>query len=141
MADAPPRITALIVAAGKGERAGSGIPKQFRSFRGKSVLGHAIDALAAHPAISDIRVVIGSGQEDLYKEAIGTRSLGFPIIGGATRQDSVRNGLETQAVEGAPDIVLIHDAARPLYTDCRYRSIDCRARKLSGCDPGPGSGR
>lgn len=113
MADAPPRIIALIVAAGKGERAGGDLPKQYRSFRGKPVLAHAIDALDAHPAISNIRVVIGSGQEDLYQEAIGARSIGAPIIGGATRQDSVRNGLETLAAEGAPDMVLIHDAARP----------------------------
>lgn len=112
MSDRAP-IVALIVAAGKGERAGGDIPKQYRNFRGQTVLAHAIDALVAHPAIDDIRVVIGDGQDQAYRQAIGPRDLPSPIIGGASRQDSVRNGLEAIAASGGADIVLIHDAARP----------------------------
>ncbi len=113
MADAKPRTTALIVAAGKGERAGGEFPKQFRQFRGKPVLAHAIEALSNHPAITEIHVVIGSGQEQSYRQAIGAREIGDPIIGGTTRQESVRNGLEALAASNPPDRVLIHDAARP----------------------------
>lgn len=113
MADAKSRTTALIVAAGKGERAGGEVPKQFRQFRGKPVLAHAIDALTKHPAIDEIHVVIGPGQDDLYQAAIGVRTIGDPIIGGTTRQESVRNGLEALATSNPPDRVLIHDAARP----------------------------
>jgi len=108
-----PDITALVVAAGNGERAGGDCPKQFRRIDGATVIGHAIDGLAAHPAISAIRVVIGEGQEALYAEAIGGREIGEPVIGGATRRDSVRQGLEAIARSGGTDLVLIHDAARP----------------------------
>jgi 2-C-methyl-D-erythritol 4-phosphate cytidylyltransferase / 2-C-methyl-D-erythritol 2,4-cyclodiphosphate synthase len=102
-------ITALIVAAGSGSRAGEGIPKQYRSIAGKAVLAHAIDALAAHPAIEVVQIVIGEGQQALYEKAIGDRALPTPITGGASRRDSVLAGL--RAVSSRH--VLIHDAARP----------------------------
>jgi 2-C-methyl-D-erythritol 4-phosphate cytidylyltransferase/2-C-methyl-D-erythritol 2,4-cyclodiphosphate synthase len=104
-----PRTTALIVAAGSGTRAGGDLPKQYARIAGKAVLAHAIDALRAHPAIDAVRVAIGAGQERLYAEAIGARALPAPAIGGATRRESVANGLA--AIEG--ERVLIHDAARP----------------------------
>ena len=104
-----PRIAALIVAAGRGVRSGSVIPKQFRKLAGKSVLRHAIDAFAAHRRIDLVQIVIGEGQESLYAAAIGDTRLPQPVIGGVTRRDSVLAGLA--ACEA--DIVLIHDAARP----------------------------
>lgn len=100
---------ALIVAAGSGERAGGSVPKQYRTVAGKALLAHAIDQLS-HPAIGAIQVVIGEGQEALYEAAIGDRALPAPVIGGATRRESVVNGL---AALGEADAVLIHDAARP----------------------------
>lgn len=103
------RTSALIVAAGSGTRAGGDLPKQFALLAGRAVLAHAIDALLEHPAIDDVRVVIGAGQERLYADAIGNRSLAAPVIGGATRRESVAHGL---AVIDS-DRVLIHDAARP----------------------------
>jgi 2-C-methyl-D-erythritol 4-phosphate cytidylyltransferase/2-C-methyl-D-erythritol 2,4-cyclodiphosphate synthase len=104
-----PRTTALIVAAGAGTRAGGDIPKQYAPIAGKTVLAHAIDALSAHPRIDEIRVVIGAGQERLYADAIGGRAIGAPVVGGASRRESVANGLAaTQS-----DQILIHDAARP----------------------------
>ncbi|SNS06493.1 2-C-methyl-D-erythritol 2,4-cyclodiphosphate synthase [Sphingomonas laterariae] len=103
-------IVALVVAAGKGERVGGDLPKQYWKIGGKAVIAHAVDALAAHPAIAAVHVVIGAGQEELYSKAIGTRLLPAPVIGGASRRDSVLRGLA--AIEGASH-VLIHDAARP----------------------------
>lgn len=103
------RTVALIVAAGRGERAGGGMPKQYRALGGKSVLAWSVDALLAHPAIDEVRVVIGEGQDADYREAVAGRELGLPIIGGAARRDSVRAGLEAVSAER----VLIHDAARP----------------------------
>jgi 2-C-methyl-D-erythritol 4-phosphate cytidylyltransferase/2-C-methyl-D-erythritol 2,4-cyclodiphosphate synthase len=100
--------TALILAAGTGERLGGGMPKQFRRIGGKSLLGHAVDAFLHHPAVAAVRVVVGAGQQGLAGEALGD-SIGALIEGGATRADSVRAGLA--AVEG--DAVLVHDAARP----------------------------
>jgi len=106
-------VTALIVAAGSGTRMGGEMPKQYRPIAGKAVLAHAVDALASHPRIDAVRVVIGAGQEEMAREALGDRDVGDVIIGGATRQESVRRGLEALSAEGAPDLVLIHDAARP----------------------------
>jgi 2-C-methyl-D-erythritol 4-phosphate cytidylyltransferase/2-C-methyl-D-erythritol 2,4-cyclodiphosphate synthase len=102
------KTVALIVAAGSGNRAGGEIPKQYRKIAGKTLLAHAADHLR-HPLIDEIRVVIGPGQEALYAEAVPLPS---PIIGGATRQLSVRNGLDALASDGDVGAVLIHDAAR-----------------------------
>jgi 2-C-methyl-D-erythritol 4-phosphate cytidylyltransferase / 2-C-methyl-D-erythritol 2,4-cyclodiphosphate synthase len=106
------KIVALIVAAGSGSRAGSALPKQYARLAGKAVLAHAVDHLR-HAGIEQIRAVIAAGQEQLYLDAIGTRTLPSPIVGGPTRQQSVRNGLEALAREGGVAAVLIHDAARP----------------------------
>ena len=101
--------TALIVAAGKGERLGGGIPKQYRMLGGKPVLRRAVDALIGHPAIRTVRVVLGKGQEELAAAALAGLNVGAPIEGGDERADSVRAGLA--AISG--DAVLVHDAARP----------------------------
>lgn len=106
------KIAALVVAAGSGSRTGAMLPKQFMQVGGKAVVAHAIDRLR-HPLIQSIQVVIGPGQEKLYRQAIGNRPLPPPILGGATRQQSVRNGIEALAAAGGVDAVLIHDAARP----------------------------
>jgi 2-C-methyl-D-erythritol 4-phosphate cytidylyltransferase / 2-C-methyl-D-erythritol 2,4-cyclodiphosphate synthase len=105
------RTVALLVAAGSGSRAGGEMPKQYRKIAGKALLAHAIDHLLRAGA-GDIQVVIGEGQEALYREAIGERPLPAPVIGGATRRRSVSNGLEALAGTGV-ERVLIHDAARP----------------------------
>lgn len=104
------RIVALIVAAGKGERAGGGLPKQFRRLAGKPLVAHAYDSLAAHPGVTGIVVVTGPDQRDALAAALGKRMPIAVVDGGATRRESVRAGL---AAIGAADAVLIHDAARP----------------------------
>jgi 2-C-methyl-D-erythritol 4-phosphate cytidylyltransferase / 2-C-methyl-D-erythritol 2,4-cyclodiphosphate synthase len=101
---------ALIVAAGKGERAGGGLPKQYALLGGKALLAHAVDSFRAHPGIDGVHVVIGAGQEDLLAAALAGRVIDGVTIGGKERQDSVRAGLE--AIKA--DRVLIHDAARPV---------------------------
>jgi 2-C-methyl-D-erythritol 4-phosphate cytidylyltransferase/2-C-methyl-D-erythritol 2,4-cyclodiphosphate synthase len=103
-------VTALIVAAGSGSRMGGGIPKQFRSLGGIPVLRRAVMAFAGHPAIRGVRVVVADGQAEQACRAIGDEFGDVdPIVGGATRGESVRNGLAV--IDG--DAVLIHDAARP----------------------------
>lgn len=104
-----PSTAALIVAAGSGTRAGSGPPKQYRRIGGKAVLRHAYDALAGHPAIGEVRIVIGAGQEELFAQAMAGADPAPPLAGGAERALSVERGL---AGIGS-DRVLIHDAARP----------------------------
>lgn len=108
-----PKIAALIVAAGKGTRAGGALPKQYQALAGKPMLAHSAQTLASHPAISSIVVVISPEHEALYK----SKMAGVPYAhGGAERQDSVRLGLEALAKEN-PDYVLIHDAARPFLSN------------------------
>lgn len=101
----------LIVAAGRGTRLGSGVPKQYRPLMGRSVLAHAI--AGARKALPDaaITCVIAPGDEAAYLAAVG-QDAPPTITGGDTRQESVHKGLEALSV-GPPDIVLIHDAARP----------------------------
>jgi 2-C-methyl-D-erythritol 4-phosphate cytidylyltransferase/2-C-methyl-D-erythritol 2,4-cyclodiphosphate synthase len=108
--DARGKTVALLVAAGSGSRAG-GLPKQYRRLGGRPLLAHAVERLR-HPRIDQVQAVIGAGQEEAYREAVGTLSLPAPVLGGATRQQSVRNGLAALAGGGVAR-VLIHDAARP----------------------------
>ncbi|NYZ12038.1 bifunctional 2-C-methyl-D-erythritol 4-phosphate cytidylyltransferase/2-C-methyl-D-erythritol 2,4-cyclodiphosphate synthase [Azospirillum sp. RWY-5-1] len=105
---------ALIVAAGTGQRFGAERPKQYLPLAGRPVLRRTVEAFLTHPRIDAVQVVIGPGFRDLYDEAVAGLGLPGPVMGGATRQDSVRNGLEALAAAGAPGLVLIHDAARPL---------------------------
>lgn len=110
------QVSVLIVAAGRGTRAaGSQVPKQYRQLRNKPVLTRAIEAFAKHPAISAIQVVIHPDDRALYAACCAgiAADLQEPVDGGPTRQDSVRAGL-TALAGAAPDLVLIHDAARPL---------------------------
>src|SRR5690606_4267623 len=107
------RIVGLIVAAGRGERAGGGQPKQYRPIAGKAVLARAYDALAGHSKVDSVLTVIGAGQEAAFAEAMAGRTVPSPIMGGATRRLSVLAGLEAIEANGGADIVLIHDAARP----------------------------
>ena len=109
--------TALIVAAGKGERAGGGVPKQFRLLGGKPMLRWAVESLIGHPAVQTARVVIGQDQQDLAAGALEGLDVGPFVEGGAERADSVRAGLS--AVQS--DAVLVHDAARPF---CPHAVVD-----------------
>ncbi|MFM5931175.1 MAG: bifunctional 2-C-methyl-D-erythritol 4-phosphate cytidylyltransferase/2-C-methyl-D-erythritol 2,4-cyclodiphosphate synthase [Novosphingobium sp.] len=114
MSDTPPppsRTAAVVVAAGAGLRAGQPMPKQFAPWRGKPVVRHSVERL--HEAgLAPIIVCIPPGGEALAAEALAGLDVTF-VTGGATRQLSVRAGLEALA-GAAPDRVLIHDAARPL---------------------------
>ncbi len=104
----PPRIAALLVAAGTGSRLGAETPKQFLPIAGRPVIRHAAEALAREAALIQ---PVGDAAPIMAALA-GMDAL--PVVpGGATRQDSVRAGLEALAAH-APDIVLVHDAARPV---------------------------
>lgn len=107
-------FAAIIVAAGSGTRAGGGLPKQFRPLAGgASSLARSVGAFRAFPACTHIVVVAAAEHEGLARAQAGD---GVTVVpGGATRQASVRAGLE--ALQGVgPSHVLIHDAARPLVS-------------------------
>lgn len=105
------RVAVLIVAAGKGARAGTALPKQYESLAGKPMLRRTVEAFHGYP----VQVVIGPGQDALATRALEGLTLPAPVTGGATRQESVRLGLEALE-KTAPAFVLIHDAARPLVS-------------------------
>jgi 2-C-methyl-D-erythritol 4-phosphate cytidylyltransferase/2-C-methyl-D-erythritol 2,4-cyclodiphosphate synthase len=109
-------VAAVVVAAGRGLRAGGDKPKQYRDVAGKAVLRRTLEALLACDEIGSLTVVIHPDDRNLYDGAVGSLSdnprLRAPVAGGATRQASVLAGLRSLS-ETAPDIVLVHDAARP----------------------------
>jgi 2-C-methyl-D-erythritol 4-phosphate cytidylyltransferase/2-C-methyl-D-erythritol 2,4-cyclodiphosphate synthase len=106
---------ALLVAAGRGTRLPGDVPKQYRTVGGEPILRRAARAFLGHPAIAGVRVVIHADDRTHYDRALGGLDVLSPVMGGATRQASVRNGLESLA-EQAPDFVMIHDAARPFVS-------------------------
>ncbi len=108
---APLRIAAVIVAAGQGLRAGQPLAKQFALWRGKPVVRHSAEALAA-AGVAPIVVAIPDGAREPALVALeGVAGIRL-VTGGETRQLSVRKALEALEAD-APDLVLIHDAARP----------------------------
>jgi 2-C-methyl-D-erythritol 4-phosphate cytidylyltransferase/2-C-methyl-D-erythritol 2,4-cyclodiphosphate synthase len=110
------RTAAIIVAAGRGLRAGTGGPKQYRTIGGKTVLSRAMEPFCTHPDVFAVQPVRNPDDADIFDQAVSHLKYQPPVSGGATRQASVRAGLEALASQ-APDIVLIHDAARAFVTD------------------------
>lgn len=112
-------IAAVIVAAGRGERAGQSAegPKQYRSVGGKPVIRRSLEAFAAHPRIGRIVVAIHPDDVDLFDKAAGElRSAATTVFGSTTRQQSTLNALRELATGEAPAAILIHDAVRPFVT-------------------------
>jgi 2-C-methyl-D-erythritol 4-phosphate cytidylyltransferase/2-C-methyl-D-erythritol 2,4-cyclodiphosphate synthase len=103
----------LVVASGRGERFGGALPKQYQQLAGRPVLRHCLETFARHPRVGAVRVVIHPADRALYDEAAQGLDLLEPAHGGASRQDSVRQGLESLATR-PPEQVLIHDGVRAL---------------------------
>ncbi len=116
-----PKVALVVVAAGRGARLGAEGPKQYLHCAGKPLLAHTLEALAGAWPFSEVIVAIREEDRSLYDEALthltpnAAAALAPPAIGGATRQESVLAGLEALAA-AEPDIVLVHDAARPFPT-------------------------
>ncbi|MGE4561666.1 MAG: bifunctional 2-C-methyl-D-erythritol 4-phosphate cytidylyltransferase/2-C-methyl-D-erythritol 2,4-cyclodiphosphate synthase, partial [Rhodospirillales bacterium] len=103
---------ALVLAGGVGSRLGGEIPKQYLDLSGRALLCHSVQTFLDHPAIDEVRCVIRSEDQKLYKSAVGGLPILKPVTGGENRQESTRLGLESLA-KTSPETVLIHDAARP----------------------------
>ncbi len=122
----------LIVAAGRGHRAGEGLPKQYRAVAGRPVLRHAVEALMAD--VDAVTVVIHPDDAGLYGDSVAGLGLGAPVHGGATRQESVRLGLEALAA-APPSRVLIHDAARAFVPGAVTRRVLAALAADDGATP------
>src|SRR5689334_10577218 len=107
-----PSVAAVVVAAGRGVRAGGNLPKQYRDLAGEPVIRSSLSLLAWHGQIGAVQAVIHPDDRVHFEAAAAGLKLLPPVAGGASRQASVRAGLEALSAR-APDIVLIHDAARP----------------------------
>src|SRR4051795_5212865 len=105
------RTAAILVAAGRGLRAGAGGPKQYRTIGGRTVIHRALAAFADHPEVAVVQPVVNPDDIDIFNAAVSGLHHEAPAHGGATRQASVLSGLEA-LVPHRPEIVLIHDAAR-----------------------------
>jgi len=129
----PARTAAVVVAAGQGLRAGGTVPKQFALWRGKPLLRHSVEALAG-VGVAPVVVVIPAAWEATASEVL----MGLPGIrfvqGGATRQESVRAGLEALAPD-RPVHVLIHDAARPDLPAAVIAALVAALEKTPGAIP------
>lgn len=109
------RTIALLVAAGHSERMGGGLPKPYIQLGGESILQRTIKAFLEHPAIDGVRVVIRREHHPYYRKAIGGLTVIPCVMGGNSRQESVRLGLESLS-HHQPERVLVHDIARPFVS-------------------------
>ena len=123
-------VAAIVVAAGQGTRFGSDIPKQFLLLQNRPIIVHALERLQSAAVVRQIVVVAGKEWVPYMSREIAGRfnfdKISAIVPGGKERQDSVLAGL--QALPIAPDIVLIHDAVRPLF------SLDLLERVIKGCE-------
>jgi 2-C-methyl-D-erythritol 4-phosphate cytidylyltransferase / 2-C-methyl-D-erythritol 2,4-cyclodiphosphate synthase len=129
-------IAAIIVAGGRGERAGGGVPKQYRTLAGTPAIRTALAAFCEHRQIDIVQPVIHPADEKVFRAATaGLEKLQEPVAGGATRQISVRSGLRALHPH-APELVLIHDAARPFLTGGLIGRAVEAARRHGAAIPG-----
>ncbi len=137
------RTAALIVAAGRGSRAGSELPKQYLPLHGTTVLTQTLSVFLSHPSIALVQTVIHAGDQGVYsRSADAARALPSasgallpPVPGGDTRQASVLAGLLALAPH-QPDIVLIHDAARPFVSRDEISRVIAALETHDGALPG-----
>jgi 2-C-methyl-D-erythritol 4-phosphate cytidylyltransferase/2-C-methyl-D-erythritol 2,4-cyclodiphosphate synthase len=122
------RTAVVLVAAGRGLRAGAGGPKQYREIGGVPVIFRAMEAFSRHPDVFAVQPVVNTDDSAMFTAAVAGLKHEAPTNGGATRQASVLAGLEALA-KHKPDIVLIHDAARPFVSaGVISRSIEAATR-------------
>ena len=127
------KASAIIVAAGSGVRLGSQVPKAFVKLDGRTMLSYSLAAVAQVASISEVVIAVPEGFEKAARAEVEAAGLGVPVKitpGGIERQDSVRIALELTSSES--DIVIVHDAARPLATPGIFEACIATAARASG---------
>ncbi len=140
----PESFHVLVVAAGRGSRAGGGVPKQYRPLAGEPLITRTLQAFLQRPDIASVTPVIHRDDRDLFDAAARRLDrahagrLGDPADGGATRQESVHAGLEalTKRLGRNSDFVLIHDGARPFASSALIGRAMDGARSYGAAVPG-----
>ena len=131
-------VAAVVVAAGRGYRAGGEIPKQYRILAGTPAIRPTLSAFCDHPQIDVVQPVIHPDDKDLFDAASrGLQKLSESVPGGAMRQNSVQAGLKALEAR-VPEIVLIHDAARPFLSGDLISRAIAAAREYGAAVPGVG---
>src|SRR3954470_1397383 len=125
---------AAVVAGGGGRRAGGDRPKQYRELAGQPAIRPSLALLAEHREISIVQPVIHPDDLGLYAAASDGLNVLPPVLGGATRQASVRAGLEALEARG-PEFVLVHDAARPFASPALVERAIAAVRKAGAAIP------
>ena len=128
------KVAAIVVAAGRGLRAGGDLPKQYRRILGEPVIRPSLTTLARHDEISAVQPVIHPDDAGLFEPAVAGLDLLPAVPGGASRQASVRAGLEALEPR-SPDLVLVHDAARPFASPALISRAIAAARKSGAAVP------
>lgn len=128
-------VAAVIVAAGRGSRAGADMPKAYRPLCGQPMIRFSLGQFSTDKQVRLVQPVIHGDDTRLYQAAADGLDLLAPVIGGATRQSSVRAGLEALAVH-RPEIVLVHDAARPFVSAALIGRAVASAKDCGGAVPG-----
>jgi 2-C-methyl-D-erythritol 4-phosphate cytidylyltransferase/2-C-methyl-D-erythritol 2,4-cyclodiphosphate synthase len=131
------KVAAVVVAAGRGLRAGGDLPKQYRHVLGEPVIRSSLALFAGHDAIGFVQPVIHPDDAALFQAASAGLDLLPPVDGGALRQASVRAGLEALQAHG-PDLVLVHDAARPFASPALITRAIAAARTSRAAVPAIG---
>lgn len=129
-----PTVAAIVLAGGSGTRAGAGTPKQFRPLGGTPMLRRALAAFARHPGVDCVQPVTRAGDEHALAALSGDLDLRPPCVGGAGRQQSVLAGLEALSTS-PPEIVLIHDGARPFVSAALIERAIAAARTSGAALP------
>ena len=124
-------VAAVVVAAGRGERAGGGVPKQYRTIAGIPIMRLVLQNLKRGSVIKTIQPVVHRDDIALFGDAAAGIDILPPVSGGATRQASVLAGLEALAAHH-PDIVLVHDAARPFVSSALIARAIAAGEKGAG---------
>ena len=129
-------VAAVVVAAGRGYRASGEIPKQYRTIAGTPAIRPTLSAFCDHPQIDVVQPVIHPDDKDLFDASShGLGKLAAPVAGGAMRQISVHAGLKALEAH-RPEIVLIHDAARPFLSGGLISRAIAAAREFDAAVPG-----
>jgi 2-C-methyl-D-erythritol 4-phosphate cytidylyltransferase / 2-C-methyl-D-erythritol 2,4-cyclodiphosphate synthase len=127
-------VAAVVVAAGRGLRAGGAVPKQYRSLSAGSPIRRALSAFIEHDEIEAVQAVIHPDDTERFAQACDGLEILPPVMGGATRQASVLAGLEA-VHDRAPQIVLVHDAARPFASQALISRAIAAARQAGAAIP------
>ncbi len=126
------RLAAILLAAGRGERLGTDVPKAFVELDGRPLLLHSFDVVRDSVAAASVVVTVPAGWEARTSALVGDAAR--VVTGGATRQRSVATALEAVLEVEEPDVIVCHDAARPFATVALYEAVVAALASDVGAD-------